>query len=152
VALVPGLFVDDLAAAAYNATDGGADPYAATMAYARRAPDLGVEIAEDEPVLGVDTSRGRVAAVHTPRRTIPTRVVVNAAGPWSGEIGRMVGIDVPVRPYRREIYVSEPFDLLPKEFPLVIDLHVGWYVRRKGPGILMSGNKEHSLELWNHPR
>ena len=74
---------------------------------------------------------------------IDTPIVVNAAGPWASQIGEMVGIDVPVKPYRREIFVSEPFPrTIIGDAPLVIDLHVGWYFRREGEGILMSGEKD----------
>jgi sarcosine oxidase subunit beta len=51
-------------------------------------------------------------------------------------------VDVPVKPYRREIFVSEPFHHLPARLPLVIDVHAGWYFRREGEGILMSGHKD----------
>jgi sarcosine oxidase subunit beta len=55
-----------------------------------------------------------------------------------------------VRPYRREIFISEPFDLLPKHFPNVIDLHVGWYFWREGAGILMSGMKDSHSSFDTH--
>lgn len=142
--LVPGLRVDDLAAASYSAEDGGAGPHEATQAYATRARERGVRIREGTEVAAIDTRGGRVRAVKTAHgERIQTPVVVNAAGPWAATVGALAGVDVPVQPFRREIFVSEPF---PREVigdtPLVIDLHVGWYFRREGPGILMSGAKD----------
>jgi sarcosine oxidase, subunit beta len=61
----------------------------------------------------------------------------------------MVGVEVPVKPYRREIFVSEPFPAIP-EVPLVIDIAVGWYFRREGAGLLMSGAKDSHSSFDTH--
>jgi sarcosine oxidase subunit beta len=140
--VVPGMYTGDLAAAAYNATDGAAGPNEATMAFARAARRAGVRILEGTEVTGIDVVEGRIAGVRTTGAAWSTRVVVNAAGPWAAPVGRLAGIDVPVRPFRREIFVSEPFAGLPERLPIVIDLHVGWYFRREGAGILMAGHKD----------
>lgn len=150
VELVPGLFVDDLTAFAYNATDGRATPHEATMGYAKRARELGVRIRENTTVTGIDVRDGRVHGVETDGGAIAAEIVVNAAGPWSGVVGGLAGVDVPVKPYRREIFISEPFDLLPRYFPNVIDLHVGWYFWREGAGILMSGMKDSHSSFDTH--
>ena len=54
-----------------------------------------------------------------------------------------------MKPYRREIFVSEPFPAIP-EVPLVIDIAVGWYFRREGAGILMSGAKDSHSSFDTH--
>jgi sarcosine oxidase subunit beta len=149
-AIVPGMRTDDLTAAAFNATDGVAGPHEATMAYARRAKEAGVRILEGVEVTGFGIEGGRVRSVETTSGSWSTSIVVNAAGPWAGPVGRLAGVDVPVRPYRREIFVSEPFDGLPERLPIVIDLHVGWYFRREGGGILMSGQKDHHSSYDTH--
>jgi sarcosine oxidase subunit beta len=148
--LVPGMFVDDLTAIAYSDRDGRASPHEATTAYAKRAREGGVRIREGVEVTAIDAQGGRVRAVETSAGRIETPVVVNAAGPWSGLLGAMAGVDVPVKPYRREIFVSEPFDELPRHFPNVIDLHVGWYFWREGAGILMAGMKDDHSSFQTH--
>jgi sarcosine oxidase subunit beta len=147
--LVPGLCTDDLTAGAYSPTDAIAGPNEATQAFARRARDAGVRIREGVEVTAIETGRGRVRAVETTQGRIETPVVVNAAGPWAALVGRMAGVDVPVKPYRREIFVSEPFAAIP-EVPLVIDIAVGWYFRREGTGILMSGAKDSHSSFDTH--
>ncbi len=134
VALVPGMFVDDITAFAYHANDGRATPQDAAMGYAKRAREQGVRIREGVTVTAIDTTGGHVRGVETDAGRIDAEIVVNASGPWSGLVGALAGVDVPVKPYRREIFISEPFDLLPKHFPNVIDLHVGWYFWREGAG------------------
>lgn len=148
--LVPGMFVEDITAFAYSAEDGRATPHEATMGYAKRAREKGVVIREGVEVTGFETRGGRVTGVRTSAGAIGADAVVIAAGPWSGVVGRLAGVDVPVKPYRREIFISEPFDLLPHTFPNVIDLHVGWYFLPEGGGILMSGMKDSHSSFDTH--
>ena len=148
--LIPGMFVDDITAFAYHDKDGRATPHEATMGYAKRARELGVTIREGVEVTGIETQGGRARAVTTSDGRIEADAIVNAAGPWSGLVGKLAGVDVPVRPYRREIFISEPFDLLPRHFANVIDLHVGWYFWREGAGILMSGMKDSHSSFDTH--
>ena len=147
--LVPGLNTADLTAGAYSPRDAIAGPNEATQAFVRRAREAGVRICEGVEVTAIDTRHDRVQAVETTHGRIETPVVVNAAGPWAALVGRMAGLDVPVKPYRRELFVSEPFEAIP-EVPLVIDIGVGWYFRREGPGILMSGAKDNHSSFDMH--
>jgi len=147
--LVPGLFTADLVAGAYCPTDALAGPNEATQAFARRAREAGVRIREGVEVTAIHVRGSRAQAVETTDGRIETRVVINAAGPWAAVVGQMVGVDVPVKPYRRELFVSEPFQEIP-EIPLVIDLASGWYVRREGPGVLMSGAKDSHSSFDTH--
>jgi sarcosine oxidase subunit beta len=147
--LVPGLFTGDLVAGAYSPGDALAGPNEATQAFATRAREAGVNIREGVVVTAVDVRGDRVLAVETTAGRIETPTLINAAGPWAGILGQMAGVDVPVKPYRRELFVSEAFDEIP-EIPLVIDLSSGWYVRREGPGVLMSGAKDSHSSFDTH--
>jgi sarcosine oxidase subunit beta len=149
--LVPGLRTDDLVAGAYSASDAVAGPNEAVQAFARRAREGGARIREGIEVIGIDVRGNRVQAVETTQGRIETPIVVNAAGPWAASIGHMAGVDVPVKPYRREIFVSEPVgtDVI-ADVPLVIDLQVGWYFRREGAGVLMSGAKDSHSSFDTH--
>jgi sarcosine oxidase subunit beta len=82
----------------------------------------------------------RIAGVQTSRGFISTRVIVNAAGPWAAEVARMAGDELPVEPLRRQLVPTEPFDQLPKRFPMVIDMSTGFHFRREGKGILLAWN------------
>jgi sarcosine oxidase subunit beta len=52
----------------------------------------------------------------------------------------MAGADLPVEPLRRQLVPTEPFDGLPKRFPMVIDMSTGFHFRREGQGILLAWN------------
>ncbi len=87
-----------------------------------------------------DLEMRRIAGVMTTRGFISTRVVVNAAGPWAAAVAKMAGADLPVEPLRRQLVPTEPFDQLPKRFPMVIDMSTGFHFRREGKGILLAWN------------
>jgi len=82
----------------------------------------------------------RIAGVMTSRGFISTRVVVNAAGAWAAEVAKMAGAELPVEPLRRQLVPTEPFDKLPRRFPMVIDMSTGFHFRREGKGILLAWN------------
>lgn len=82
-------------------------------------------------------SDGRVRGVKTSEGCIATSTVVNAAGPWAGEVGDWVGVSIPVLKRARTVLVTGPFPDLPSEWPFVKDEEMQWYCRREGPGVLM---------------
>jgi sarcosine oxidase subunit beta len=137
-ALVPALNVDDALAAVWGPADGHASPNDVVQAYAAQARARGVRIVEGTPVTGIVVERGRVAGVLTPAGTIATRLVVNAAGPWAPLVGRMVGLELPVDPRRRHIFVTDAFDGIRHPLPLVTDTGSGFYCRSEQGAILMS--------------
>lgn len=135
--LVPALNVDDVLLATYCPTDGYADPHSVLQAFAKGARHLGVEIRTATEATGIRLEGSRVDAVITNQGAIETPIVVNAAGPWLASIARLVGIDLPVVPYRRQIFVTNPFPAIPAPVPMVIDFQPSFYFRKEGPGILM---------------
>lgn len=77
-----------------------------------------------------------MAAVETSQGAIATRAVVNAAGPWAGQVAALAGVDLPVAPLRRQIVVTTPLRGIPDDFPFVIDFSRSLYFHREGQGIL----------------
>ena len=75
-----------------------------------------------------------VAAVETTRGSIATRTVVNAAGPFAGVVGRMVGLDLPLEPVRRQKVFVSPKPQIPQDAPLTIDLVEDAYWRPETGG------------------
>jgi len=77
--------------------------------------------------------------IKTKDEEIATPVVVNAAGPYAASVGDMAGIKIPVKPLRRQIFITAPFHLTDRPIPLTIDFHRGWYFRQEVDGLLLSG-------------
>jgi len=137
-ALVPSLRVDDTIAAVWGPRDGYASPNDVVQAYAAQARARGVRIVEETEVTGFELEGDRVAAVRTPAGTVATRLVINAAGPWAGPVGRLAGLTLPVDPRRRHIFVTDAFDGIRHPLPLVTDCGSGFYCRSEQGAVLMS--------------
>jgi sarcosine oxidase, subunit beta len=137
-AIVPGLTVDDALAAVWGPTDGHASPNDVVQAYAARARAGGVKFFEETPVTGIEVSGGRVTAVQTTAGRVEARLVINAAGPQAPLVGKMVGLDLPVDPRRRHIFVTDSFPNIKHPMPLVTDAGSGFYCRSEQGAILMS--------------
>lgn len=138
-AIVPGLRLDDLAAATFNPTDGCANPGAVVQAYADAARRHGARVLQATTALRVIADSGRVTGVETPGGVIRTPVVICAAGVWSRELAATAGVDIPVRPEQRYVYFTGQRDDLPAALPLTVDFATGFYFHREGPGLLMGG-------------
>jgi sarcosine oxidase subunit beta len=137
-ALVPALRVDDLLAAVWGPQDGMAGPAEVTAGFARRARELGARIVEGVEVTAVELERGCVAAIRTAEERLVTPLVINAAGPAAARVGRLAGVDVPVRPRRRHIFYTEPFPDIPGPVPLTTDRASGFYFRKELDQLLLS--------------
>jgi sarcosine oxidase subunit beta len=133
----PYLHVEDLCGGTFGPKDGYADPYMAAMGFASAARRLGVRVEERARVTGIRVRDGRVQGVDTTRGPVAAPVVVNVAGPWAGEVARMAGFELPVQPYRRQVFVTQPFDPIQKPVPMILDIEPAFYFRGEGPGVLM---------------
>ena len=136
--LAPGLNAEGVAAATFCQRDGIADPNGVTMGFAKAAQAAGVAVERDTEVTGIRVESNRIAGVETTRGAIETRIVVNAAGPWARQIGRMVHVDVPVDPFRRHIFIAAEGAAggWPSTRILVIDFETTFYFHREGAGLL----------------
>ena len=134
--LVPGLRTDDLIGGAFCASDGIAGPSEVTQGYAHAARQKGVRIIEDLEITGLEQRRGSWR-VSTPRGEIRADSVVCCAGAWSAKVGEMVGIDVPVAPFRRHIFVTKPFAQITRTTPMTVDYRTSLYFHPEGDGVLI---------------
>jgi sarcosine oxidase subunit beta len=133
----PYLNVEDLCGGTFCGEDGYADPYMAAMGFANAARRLGVRIEEQTKVTAIQIEGGRVRGVETTKGAISAPVAINVAGPWGGEVARMAGFDLPVKPYRRQVFMTEAIDNLPKPVPMILDIEPAFYFRGEGPGLIL---------------
>ena len=137
--IVPILDVEGMHAigATFCPTDGHADPFKTTFAYAREAVKNGAEILTHTEVKAISKNNGRINSVKTDNGEIKTSFVVDAAGVWSKEIARMAGIEIPNVPYRKEIFVTERIKPLFKA--MVISFKDGIYFSQQDEGQILGG-------------
>ncbi|MDZ5453511.1 FAD-dependent oxidoreductase [Labrys sp. ZIDIC5] len=133
-------------------SDGGhVDPWGTTHAYAAAARKLGAEIHRFTRVTGLSQRPDGSWDVATDKGSIHAEHVVNAGGLWAREIGRMVGIELPVLAMEHHYIVTEAIpelDGLDKEIINTTDFSGEIYVRQEGKGALL-GTYEHNCTPWS---
>jgi glycine/D-amino acid oxidase-like deaminating enzyme len=153
---VPDLHVEDLAGALFGPSDGYIDPVRLCELFVRLATDGGGRVRQGARLTGIRVRDGRVVGVTCGDEAIDCEVVVNAAGAWARQIGHLLGIELPVDGYRRQIVVFEPPEPLPAPVPMVIDYvpgveREGLYFRDDTPSRLIAGLHWEGHGDWEHP-
>lgn len=139
----PMMNLDDVIAATNHAKDGVVDPNSVVIGYVNAAKRLGIQAHNDVEVIDVNVSSGRVTGVETNQGKISSPIIVNAAGPWAGLIGKMADISIPIQPLRRQWFTTTPLPELPDKFPFLIDFSQSLYFHPEGRGVLSGMSNPH---------
>jgi dimethylglycine dehydrogenase len=145
--LHPLLDTSGISAAAYLPTDGHVDPSGLTHAFIRAAPS--VRVRRRTPVQGIRRERGRWI-LDTPAGEVGAQIVVNAAGQWAREVGRLAGVELPIVPMEHQYVVTAPMPevaALERELPVLRDADASYYVRQEGEALLL-GPFERNPRPW----
>lgn len=146
--LFPLMSTTDVLAAAFLPTDGYIDPASVTQAIARGARMRGATICEQTKVVKIDVDGRRCTRVHTigtdgTESAIECEMVVNAAGMWGMEVGKLVGARVPAVAVEHQYLLSGPIEgYTPVELgkmPTMRDPDHLVYYKPDGPGLLVGG-------------
>ena len=129
-------------------TDGHLDPSGLTNAFAEGAKRRGARIRTGVRVVEIPVRDGRVAGVVTDHGTVEAEVVVNAAGIWANEIGRLAGVEIPVVPMEHQYLITRPIDGVRPEFPTLRDPDALVYVREEVGGLVVGGY-ERTPDPWH---
>lgn len=133
----PYLNVSDLKGGTFGPDDGYADPYLVAMGFAKIARKLGVRVQEKTEVTGIDIKSDKIQGVETSKGAFTAPMVINVAGAWGALVARMAGFELPVKPYRRQVFITRKFKALPQPVSMIIDMDVTFYFRGEEPGVLM---------------
>ncbi len=129
--------------------EGYIDTTGTVHAYAGAAKKRGATVIENNRVLELHQLKDGWQVV-TEKGTIKCEHVVNAAGLWAKQVGRMAGIELPVSPLNHHYLITESIpeiEALDKEVPLVVDLEGFTYMRQDQKGMLL-GIYEINHEHW----
>jgi glycine/D-amino acid oxidase-like deaminating enzyme len=134
-----------IVALTWSPTDCNVEPSELPIGYCRAAEKLGAVLLPHTPATGFDVGRG-IEGVRTPRGTIATRVVVDAAGAWARLVATGLGGSLPVVPTRHQLLITEPIAGVTPDFPIarVIDANV--YVRHERGGLMLGGYEADPLQ------
>jgi glycine/D-amino acid oxidase-like deaminating enzyme len=142
--LVPQMFTDDLAAAAYEADAGYADPAGTTAALGRRARDLGARVVEGVAVRRIAVEGGAVTGVETDQGPVAARTVVTAAGGWTPRLLAPLGVEVPILNTLHQIGVFERPAGFAGPHPVCGDFVNQVYFRSEQGGLTLVGSTKHT--------
>ncbi len=142
----PLMRVDDLVGAVWIPGDGKANPADITQALARGARAGGARLLEGVKVTGVHIARGAVAGVETSAGPIATEILVNCAGMWARELGRMSGVTIPLHACEHMYIVTQPIAGVSSDLPVLRDPDGHIYVKEEVQGLLMGG-----FDPWAKP-
>jgi sarcosine oxidase, subunit beta len=106
-------------AATFRQNDGWLSSHEATQGFASGSQ---AKFFLKTKAIGIKQDANEISGVETRRGFIHTRNVVNAAGPFAGEVGKMVGLDLPLEPVRRQKAFIAPKPEIPQDAPMTIDL------------------------------
>ena len=136
-----------IVAVTWSPTDCNVEPSELPLGYCRAAEKLGAVLLPHTPATGFELGAGGVEGVRTPRGTIATRVVVDAAGAWARALAATLGGALPVVPTRHQLLITEPIAGVGPEFPIarVIDANV--YVSHERGGLMLGGYETDPLQL-----
>ena len=144
----PLLDVSNVLGAQFVPTDGHLDPTGLTMAFAEGAKRGGARIRTGVRVQEVGVRDGRVTGVVTDHGAIEAEVVVNAAGIWAHELGRLGGVEIPVVPMEHQYLITRPIDGVTASFPTLRDPDNLVYVREEVGGLVVGGY-ERNPDPWH---
>ncbi|MGW8225772.1 MAG: GcvT family protein [Anaerolineales bacterium] len=137
--LFPLMSMEGVVGAAYTPNDGVIDPTGLTNALAAGAKNRGAIFFQDTDVEQILVEHGHVSEVVTNRGSIKTEIVVNAAGQWGAEVGRMVGLNLPVVPMAHLYIITKPIEGVGHNFPTLRDPDLLVYWREEVGGLVTGG-------------
>ncbi len=135
--LVPQVNLKGVLGGTFCPRDGLADPNSVTQGFAHAAVQHGAQIETETTVTGIRVEGGCVAAVETNRGTVETGAVVDCAGPWAAQLGKMAGVDIPIVPLRRQFFITDALSEIPREHPFTIEFSTSLYYHPEGAGLLV---------------
>jgi sarcosine oxidase subunit beta len=116
-----GVHAADVLGAVICRQDGVANPPAVARELVRRAAERGVEVREGE-----DATR------------LEWDAFVIASGPWSAEVARELGMELPIRPLCRQLLETEPLEALPDDLPMIVEAESGFHFRRRNDRLVLA--------------
>jgi len=137
--------------ALYNSLEGHLDPSGVTYAFAKAARVKGAEVYQNTPVQELAQRQDGTWDVVTPQGTIHAEHIVNAGGLWAREVGRMVGLELPLLAMEHQYIISEEIPEIASassEMLHVVDFDGEIYMRQEGKGVLL-GTYEKAGVPWS---
>jgi len=149
--LVPVLEETEFEGAVWCGTDGIVDIHALLLGYLKGAMSKGVRVRYNCRVRSIRPAADGFEII-TPQGSFKARVLVNASGAWVNVIAQMTGaLELPLRPYRRHLFVSPPLPWVDARWPFVWDVTHDIYFRPEGEGLLLCACDQQEMTPGDPP-
>ena len=145
--LWPLMNASDLVGAVYLPGDGQTNPTDTTQAYAKGTKMRGAQIFENVKVTDIHQKDGRVSGVATEYGDIQSEYVVNCAGMWARQVGRLAGVSIPLHAAEHFYVVTEPIAGLASGLPTLRDPGSATYFKEE-VGCVLAGFFELQAKPW----
>jgi dimethylglycine dehydrogenase len=154
-AMFPLMDETNFVGAMWDPVEGHLDPSGTTHAYAKAAKTLGAEIVLRNPVIELTQEADGTWNVVTKNGTVKAEHVVNCGGLWAREVGRMVGVELPLLAMEHMYLLTEPMPEVEefnartgREMVGVLDFKGEIYTRQERNGVLL-GTYEKACKPWS---
>ena len=137
--MFPLLNTSDLVAVWFQPNDGHTNPEDTTQALSKGARMGGANLIEGIKVTNILLKSGAVSGVRTDQGNISCEYVVNCAGMWAREIGKMVGVSIPLHAAEHMHLATNPIEGTYKGMPYLRDMDGYIYIKEEMGGLLMGG-------------
>ena len=127
----------DVLAGFLSTGDGTVNPIDVTMALAKGARNGGVRIFEETKVTGIKKKNNRVTGVVTDKGEIEAEYVVNCAGMWAGEVGKLASVNIPLQAAEHYYLITQPIEGVTADLPVLVDPDRYAYYREEVGGFLL---------------
>lgn len=128
--------------AAYSPVDGQVNPLTLNLGLALGARNLGAQLCMHEEAVSIEVAGNRVVGVTTTRGRIATGTVINAAGIYAPAIAEMIGLELPIKPRRGQLLVTEA---LPKMLKTCM-ISASYIASKYDPSLAAEGARAVSIE------
>ena len=143
----PLINIDDVVGAIHIPKDGMCNPIDTAQALAKGARMGGASIFENTKVTAIHQKQGRVSGVSTDKGDVSAEYVVNCAGMWARQVGKMCGVNVPLHAAEHFYIVTEPMAGMTPDLPVMRDLNGHAYYKQDA-GKLLLGAFEPNAKPW----
>ncbi len=143
--------VDDIVGGAWDPEEGYVDPYSVTMGLAAAARKHGGQILRNTQVDGISRLPSGGWRLTAGEATFECEIVVNCAGFWADDVGRMAGVRLPVVNMEHQYLVTETMpevERLAGELPMIRDTDSQFYMRQEAQGLLIGPWEKRCREAW----
>jgi sarcosine oxidase, subunit beta len=142
--IAPDFTTDDFDFAAYEPDSGYADATLTTNSFLESAKQKGATLIQDCEVTVIQVSGEKVTGVNTTKGDFSAPIVINAAGNWGSQVGKMVGLDIPMVIWTHDVaFLARPKTL--GAFPAFIDDSISMYGRPEGTSLVLAAMEEDSF-------